>query len=83
MAATIHAPIIEIPPNGTVYIRAGECVYSISDWGDALMGGGRGPLVIESVNEKNIRCEYIDDRNNLDTTVIEYIGQALVFGEEE
>ncbi len=79
MSVSIHAPIIEMPPNSTIYVRVGTTVYSISDWGDALMGGGRGPLVIESAEEKELSCEFLNSDGN--SIVIEHTGLALCFGE--
>ena len=42
---------IELGRNSSIVIKAGDMRYRISDWGDTLMGGARGPIVIEPFEE--------------------------------
>ncbi len=52
---------IVLKRNESFLVRSGDVVFRISDWGDAIQGGGRGYLVVEEATRypRRLRAESV------------------------
>mgnify|MGYP001609122350 CR=1 FL=1 len=73
---------IVLKKNESFLVRSGDVLFRISDWGDAIMAGGRGYLVIEEATSgedpRKLRVECIASEEGV---VDEFLfGDAICVG---